>query len=353
MARSDHCRCVSTPRCSRTSWKVVSIRQRHTKRWRIAVGSRSRSVQRNACASRWPDGSRTSTQRIAAGGMPLWYQTAVPETYSSLRVWPPYHSVSMTDVHTVFGSARTALSFGRRLPFSAGRPIWPFRRLGAGSNKLASRRNLVIKQTYRRTAAMSSNAEKPLSATTTTRRSGSQRLVCSIACFAQSVRALCRPPLRLAPARRRRQHSQEWQSPPPACERDRQHHCQRQPTQTAGLDKMAMRRAHRVAIDAAGPDFAAPAPLDGIVDADHHLAAGRQHRQEMEQQSTRHVAGVPACPVECFVVAAEAGSVRQPHDAQRLGDGALAGCEDSTADQHQDMVPDWGGEARSENRQPG
>jgi hypothetical protein len=41
---------------------------------------------------------------------------------------------------------------------------------------------------------MSSNAEKPLSATTTTRRSGSQRLVCSIACFAQSVRALCRLP---------------------------------------------------------------------------------------------------------------------------------------------------------------
>src|ERR1700721_3634826 len=27
MARSDHCRCVSTPRCSRASWKVVWIRQ--------------------------------------------------------------------------------------------------------------------------------------------------------------------------------------------------------------------------------------------------------------------------------------------------------------------------------------
>src|SRR5271166_6347106 len=100
----------------------------------------------------------------------------------------------MTHVHTVFGSARPALSLGRRLPFSAGRPICPFWRLGADSNKLASRRNLVIRQTCRRTAAMSSNAEKPLSATATTRRSGSQRLVCSIACFAQSVRALCRLP---------------------------------------------------------------------------------------------------------------------------------------------------------------
>ena len=41
MARSDHWRCVSTPRCSCTSWRVVSIRQRQMKRFRIAVGSRS------------------------------------------------------------------------------------------------------------------------------------------------------------------------------------------------------------------------------------------------------------------------------------------------------------------------
>jgi hypothetical protein len=37
------------------------------------------------------------------------------------------------------------------------------------------------------------------------------------------------------------------------------------------------------------------------------------------------------------VVAAEAGFIRQPHDAQRLGDGTLAGCQDGAPDQHQDM----------------
>ena len=68
MARSDHCRCVSTPRCSRTSCKVVSMRQRNTKRLRIATGSRSRSVRRNAWGSRSAEGSRTRTQRIGAGG---------------------------------------------------------------------------------------------------------------------------------------------------------------------------------------------------------------------------------------------------------------------------------------------
>src|ERR1700704_1597590 len=73
-----------------------------------------------------------------------------------------------------------------------------------------------------------------------------------------------------------------------------------------------MRRSHRVAIDAACLYFPAPASLDGIVDADHHLAARRQHRQKMEQQSTRHVAGIPARPVEHFVVAAETGLSASP-----------------------------------------
>ena len=62
---------------------------------------------------------------------------------------------------------------------------------------------------------------------------------------------------------------------------------------------------HGIAVSATGSTLRranAPAPLDGIVDANHHLAVRRQHRQEMEQQSTRRVASVPACPVERSVV---------------------------------------------------
>ena len=44
-------------------------------------------------------------------------------------------------------------------------------------------------------------------------------------------------------------------------------------------------------------------------------------------------------------VAAETELIRQSHDAQRLGDGAFAGRQNGAADQHQDMVPDWCGEA--------
>ncbi len=49
MARSDHWRWVSTPRWARTSWNVVSTRQRETNHCRIVSGAASRSVLRNAC----------------------------------------------------------------------------------------------------------------------------------------------------------------------------------------------------------------------------------------------------------------------------------------------------------------
>ncbi len=53
-----------------------------------------------------------SAQRIKAGGMRQLYQTAVPETVSSTRVWPPYHPVMVILVQTVCASASTALSLG-------------------------------------------------------------------------------------------------------------------------------------------------------------------------------------------------------------------------------------------------
>lgn len=70
MARSDHCRPVSTSRWARHSWNVVSTDQRGTNQARISNGVAAVSVQRNACGSRTPVGSRVSTQRIGAGGNP-------------------------------------------------------------------------------------------------------------------------------------------------------------------------------------------------------------------------------------------------------------------------------------------
>ncbi len=171
-----------------------SMRQRETNQPRILSGVAARSVLRNACGSPSPEGSRTSTQRIGAGGKPEWYQTAVSDATSSSRGWPPYHSATVVRDHMVFGSASTALNVGKRRPFSRGRPICPGRRGGAGANRLASIRNRVTRQAWRRNAAIRLTPEKPASATTTRRRPGSQRLACRTAWRAQSTTVLCRRP---------------------------------------------------------------------------------------------------------------------------------------------------------------
>ena len=82
-----------------------------------AVGSSSRSVQRNACGSCSPVGSRTSTQRIAlAEHRPCTRPRCRRRLQLALLSAVPFGH--RDGVQTVFRSARTALSLGRRLPFS-------------------------------------------------------------------------------------------------------------------------------------------------------------------------------------------------------------------------------------------
>ena len=50
----------------------------------------------------------------------------------------------------------------------------------------------------------------------------------------------------------------------------------------------------------------------------------------MQQQSSRHGACVPAGSTQHLVVATELRCLTQPHDAQRLADGALAGTRTRT-----------------------
>src|ERR1700687_2075410 len=76
MARSDHWRWVSTPRCSRVSWNVVSMDQRWTYHPRMVAGAASRSVHRKAWGLRISAGVRTTNNRVGRGGSPPWYQIA-------------------------------------------------------------------------------------------------------------------------------------------------------------------------------------------------------------------------------------------------------------------------------------
>jgi len=254
-------------------------------------------------------------------------------------------------VQVVFGLFRTALSFGKGSPFRGGRPRWPGRRARAGLNRLASSRNRVIMQTRRWTAASSSRAANPLSPTKISVRSGNQRLVCRIACRAQAVRVLCRLPwawLHRAEGARMVRNG----SPSPCGPRNWHDHHQRQPAQAAGLDEVSLRGADGITIDAARADPSAPAALDRVIDADHHRPGGQQAVQHMEQQSPGQRACIPARPVQDLMIAAEAGVIAQPHDAQRLGDGSFARRQHGAGDQDQNVLPDRGGKEWTEDRQP-
>jgi len=109
---------------------------------------------------------------------------------SRVRCWALYHCATVSRVQTAFLLVSTFFSVAGGSP-SAGSGHADLCG-AAGLYSAASRRNRVITQTWLRTAASNSSAAKPLSATNTSRRWGSQRLVWRMACRAQSVSVVCR-----------------------------------------------------------------------------------------------------------------------------------------------------------------
>ena len=90
IAWSDHWRWVSSPRWARTSSKVISTAQRTTTHSRLGTGVTWRSVQKKASSRSFPAGLPTSTERMATGGKPGVYHSAVREKPHSCCRCPPY-----------------------------------------------------------------------------------------------------------------------------------------------------------------------------------------------------------------------------------------------------------------------
>src|SRR5688572_9149506 len=106
IANSDHCLCVSNPRCLRISWKVTSNCQRITNHERIFLGSASRSVHSRAWVLNSPSGSRIKTQRTGTANKPVEYHTAVWEATSTMRSPLPYQQLAiLVDFQNVAGSS--------------------------------------------------------------------------------------------------------------------------------------------------------------------------------------------------------------------------------------------------------
>lgn len=99
----------------------------------------------------------------------------------------------------------------------------------------------------------------------------------------------------------------------------------REPAQAAGLDEESFRGANRVAIDAAGADLLAPAPLDGVVEANDDRGTSRhEDADEHSQQQPGCGPRRPPCPVENSMVGREIGPLIKPEDAQCRRDDTSA-----------------------------
>src|SRR5215217_697737 len=125
IANSDHCLCVSNPRCRRTSWKVTSSCQRITNQQPIFCGSASRSVQRRAWGLNFPSGSRTNTQRKGTANKLVEYQTAVSEATSTVHSPLPYQLAILVIFLTFQGSGAHRERLGRRSPLRRDLPLCP------------------------------------------------------------------------------------------------------------------------------------------------------------------------------------------------------------------------------------
>ena len=149
-----------------------------------------------------------------------------------------------------------------------------------------------------------------------------------------------------------RQHGQEGQTPdPPGPGHGREQH-DAEPAQAAGLDEMPVAGADRVAVDPPRRDPGAPAPLDGVVEADHHRTVRHEGGDQQPQEPVREGARAPVPVAQRALADSKTRSLAQPHDAQRRGDGSTPRRQQGAARQHEHVTPDRGGEVASEGPRP-
>jgi hypothetical protein len=101
-----------------------------------------------------------------------------------------------------------------------------------------------------------------------------------------------------------------------------------------------MAGAHGVPVDAFGGDALAPAPLDGLIDAEQQRTGRGEGGHQQAQQHATHREARPARPVQDAMVALEAGGLRQPQHPQRGGDRPFARSEQRAGHQHEHARPD-------------
>lgn len=135
---------------------------------------------------------------------------------------------------------------------------------------------------------------------------------------------------------KRRQERQRPHSPGPG---DRGQEREAEPAQAARLDKVPVAGAHWVAVDALGCDALATSALNRVVDAQHDGPGRHENVEQQFQQHPRCGSRAPFGTIEHAMVVDEPSLVREAHDAQKAGHGALAWRQDGTGQQHLSVPP--------------
>jgi hypothetical protein len=117
-----------------------------------------------------------------------------------------------------------------------------------------------------------------------------------------------------------------------------------------GLDEVAAGGADWITIDAAGLDALAPAPLDRVVETQHHRAARRERRDQVPEQDAGAGVGRPGGAVEDAVEVDEATLMGTAHDTQQAGDRAPARSQDGAQKQDPGVAPGAVDEQRREGQ---
>ena len=147
------------------------------------------------------------------------------------------------------------------------------------------------------------------------------------------------PPTLLAAALRGRQRGQERQGPDAPRPWDWRQQHEAEPAQAACLDEVPVAGPHGITVDAYGRDAPAAPTLDGVVHAQHYRPGRHEGGNEQAEQQTRGRPWAPGGAVQHPVVVHEPPLTREACDPQDAGHGAMARCQDGTAQQHLGVTP--------------
>jgi hypothetical protein len=120
------------------------------------------------------------------------------------------------------------------------------------------------------------------------------------------------------------QHGQKRQCPHTLGPRNLSQEHEAEPAQPTGFDEMRIRRAHRIAIDAARFDLASPTPLDRVIQAQHQWPlrdkGGYQHAHQYQTSLT----AIPRSAVQNSMIILKPPLLPQSHHTQRAAHGSLS-----------------------------